>query len=628
MYKPGTDYTVTAIFPGSGFTNYTSGIGDNLAVKGSGIAEYSDGTTGGFVDMPGWVVIQGTNDLGNNRVDGTTGFNGFAAWGGDCRVESADSLGNMAGGATYTISAMINGGVADGPLAFYLLAGGVAMTPSSSVEKVVPVNDWQLISRTFDADAIADHVGQPMTIVIGVQDENDIGGRMIWDNITLEVDNLMNPSPAHGGTVMVDENLELSWNNLPSAAADSNDVDVWVDVWFGTEPNELHPAYDMTLVVDAGENTEAVIVDASEPDTYYWRINSYIYGADNINDSNMIEGSLWLFYAVEDFAPTVEIVTLDQMTWSGEGVPLDATVTDDAASALTIEWSADLPDGISAAFNPGNDVADTTVTLTKVPYSTAKIVNAGFENPVLADGAWDDVTTGWSSVGDGVWIGRANPGLTGTDYPGYGGIAPEGDNVGISGNSEGEGGLAQVLTETLASDTTYELTVEVGNIPFYTWGGYKVQLLAGGTVLAEDDNSLTIAEDTFETSTVTFDSTGVAPALVGEPLEIRLLVIGPGEYTEVNFDDVRLTADPPFPVLSGVETVTMTVAVSDEANPTPDTASIEIDVYDDACQMAKFGEGKSAATDFNANCITALEDLAVIAAAWLDDYASTGPLDR
>ncbi len=72
----------------------------------------------------------------------------------------------------------------------------------------------------------------------------------------------------------------------------------------------------------------------------------------------------------------------------------------------------------------------------------------------------------------------------------------------------------------------------------------------------------------------------------------------------------------------------MTVAVSDEGNPTPDTASIEIDVYDDAGHLARVGQDKSAVTDFNANCITALEDLAVIAAAWLDDYSSTGPADK
>lgn len=190
IFKPGTDHTVTAAFPVGNI--WASGVGDNLSVKG-GEVDYSDGTTGTLVDCPGWVGIQGTDDLLNNGVDGSVGFNAFAAWGGDTRVESADSLGQIAGGATYTVSAMVNGVVADGPVALYLLAGGVAMTPSSSVDQVPPVSDWQVISRTFGPAAIADYVGEPVTIVIGVQDENDIPGRMIFDNVTLEVDNLMPP---------------------------------------------------------------------------------------------------------------------------------------------------------------------------------------------------------------------------------------------------------------------------------------------------------------------------------------------------------------------------------------------------------------------------------------------------
>lgn len=195
IYKPGTDYTVTAAFPAGNI--WAVGVGDNLTVMG-GTANYSDGTTGELIDCPGWVSVQGTDDLLNNGVDGSVGFNAFAAWGGDTRVQSADSLGPIAGNATYTLSAMVNGGVADGPVALYLLAGGEPLTPSSSVGPVPPVSSWQLISRTFKAEDIADYVGEPMRIVIGVQDENDIAGRMVFDNITLEVENLMPP-----GTLLI-----------------------------------------------------------------------------------------------------------------------------------------------------------------------------------------------------------------------------------------------------------------------------------------------------------------------------------------------------------------------------------------------------------------------------------------
>ena len=76
------------------------------------------------------------------------------------------------------------------------------------------------------------------------------------------------PDPSNGATVSANASLELSWTNLdPNTPGDT----VYVDVWFGTEPNELHPGYDMSKIVDAttpgGENTESVIVDASAEDT-------------------------------------------------------------------------------------------------------------------------------------------------------------------------------------------------------------------------------------------------------------------------------------------------------------------------------------------------------------------------
>ncbi|MCF7959030.1 MAG: LamG domain-containing protein [Phycisphaerae bacterium] len=79
--------------------------------------------------------------------------------------------------------------------------------------------------------------------------------------------------------------------------------------------------------------------------------------------------------------------------------------------------------------------------------------------------------------------------------------------------------------------------------------------------------------------------------------------------------------DPP-----AIQTVTLTVEVSDAVNPTPKSATMEIDVYDNACEMAKIGEGKVVPTDFNGDCVTNLEDFAQLAAVWLQDYSSTGPM--
>jgi len=125
--------------------------------------------------------------------------------------------------------------------------------------------------------------------------------------------------------------------------------------------------------------------------------------------------------------------------------------------------------------------------------------------------------------------------------------APEGDNIGaiFLNQSPGSGvvGLSQTLTDTLQANTQYTLEVEVGNpgSPFFAgFPGYKIQLLAGDTVIAEDNNTLNIAEGDFSTSTIVY-STSSNDFNLGQPLQIRLLNTLENNGLEVNFDDVRLS---------------------------------------------------------------------------------------
>ena len=80
--------------------------------------------------------------------------------------------------------------------------------------------------------------------------------------------------------------------------------------------------------------------------------------------------------------------------------------------------------------------------------------------------------------------------------------------------------------------------------------GYRIDVLAGGNVVASDDNSIgaTIPEGEFRQARFYFD-TGPAPAQLGQPLGIRLVNLkAPGTPTvpniEVDFDEVFLTAGP------------------------------------------------------------------------------------
>ena len=113
-------------------------------------------------------------------------------------------------------------------------------------------------------------------------------------------------------------------------------------------------------------------------------------------------------------------------------------------------------------------------------------------------------------------------------------------------------GFEQTLSATLMENTTYLLQVDIGN-PLWednaSWEGfpgYRIELLAGGVVLASDDNTLSPSDGTFNPipSEVSFFTAQSDHASLGEALTIRLLNISAGEGREVNFDNVRLTAAP------------------------------------------------------------------------------------
>ncbi len=169
-----------------------------------------------------------------------------------------------------------------------------------------------------------------------------------------------------------------------------------------------------------------------------------------------------------------------------------------------------------------------TLLISREPSSAVPIAidNPSFEADLLCDGCSASSITDWTTSaggGDGI----LNPSTS--HYPG--GLAPDGDNVAyvnLTGNS-----VRQVLSEVLEADRTYTLEVEVGHRLDESFAGYKVQLRAGGVVLAEDDSTLSPAPGEFVTARVIYASTNTQ---IGQPLEISLL--SPG--VQANFDDVRL----------------------------------------------------------------------------------------
>ena len=122
-----------------------------------------------------------------------------------------------------------------------------------------------------------------------------------------------------------------------------------------------------------------------------------------------------------------------------------------------------------------------------------------------------------------------------------------------------ESGIQQTLTDTLQAGLRYTLEVSVGNITpdggpwnFAGFPGYRVDLLAGGQVVASDNNTLLPGEGVFLESTVSV-VVGADHLLLGQPLGIRLVSLDGPSGIEVNFDNVRLNAVAvPEPATSGL----------------------------------------------------------------------------
>ena len=223
----------------------------------------------------------------------------------------------------------------------------------------------------------------------------------------------------------------------------------------------------------------------------------------------------------------------------------------------------------------GLTVATLFATASLSPASAAPlaVVNHGFED-ITGQTVFNEFTfgtpAGWvqydpngliddvAGFSGGFFPGTLQP--NGVDF--FSQTAPEGDRVAILFNEQatggaGEYGFEQTLSATLQANTNYTLTVEVGDIDsgvatngaFFDlegFPGYRIDLLAGGAVIASDNNSLagSLIEGIFSTATVSIDI-GAAHAALGQNLGIRLVNLnnpqGPSDL-EVDFDDVQLTA--------------------------------------------------------------------------------------
>lgn len=359
--------------PGAASRNLLVGYGGTagtLIIKDGGVL--TTGYEGQWIGMldKGTVIVE-EGGVMNVLTHFWVGLNGGADGtelilnGGTVDVDTGFDLGRGGGNAACTV--YLNDGVLDVEHITSSSSSGWYTKPDSKMDIrfgtfLVDRNllDWEGGKNFIEEQMAAGKLvafGGLGTLVYDF-DERNAGKTTITAISPLE------PSPAYKEIVPAN-GVDLSWTNLDPCSFYADEV--WVDVWFGTEPNKpSDPRY--TMQVDAGMNVNTVNVSASTPGAYYWQVDSYLYGDPAVVDysdpnfsDGYVEGDVFIFEASDDFPPTVTIETPPTLTWAGQPVQLDATISDTGDSVLHIEWSSEEGTDPNITFSPSANVEDPTV---------------------------------------------------------------------------------------------------------------------------------------------------------------------------------------------------------------------------------------------------------------------------
>lgn len=322
------------------------------------------------------------------------------------------------------------------------------------------------------------------------------------------------------------------------------------DVWFATLEMLLipgNPPPDVSIASPsdgvAFTAPTGIAISATASD-----INGFVTQVDFYSGSNLL--------GTDTSAP----YSFDWLDVSVGSYTLTAVATDNDGSTRTSDpvWVRVLP--------PGNAVA--------IP-----IGNPSFENPVIPDGSTmpgPGVIGGWTFTGTAnTFVGIFNP--PSGSYPSAGGNgAPEGADGVNAAYLYNDGGPAesvaasQELPALLAVDTEYALIVAIGNFlpdqPFGSaYAGYTIELLAGSTVIASDSDSIIPGVGEFRDAIASVSSSGLDPALIGEPLSVRFTISATDARRSTHFDQIRLTSrdlsGPAIPTLSSWSVIVMVLVI-------------------------------------------------------------------
>lgn len=255
---------------------------------------------------------------------------------------------------------------------------------------------------------------------------------------------------------------------------------------------------------------------------------------------------------------------------SGETATFSFKAWDQSAGSASVVSTPSHGDttssGGTSAYSSGSAATSITVTaINDAPVlhndsgsTSISVTNAGFESTVLGDATSTTTVTGWtaSGVGMGVW----NP--ESLYYPNE---APEGQNIAYI---DAGGTLSQVLTTNFSANTSYRLTVAVGDEVYQSVdsSGWAIRLYAGTQLLGSVTNAtFDPVEGSFTDATLILNSADLTSysAFVGQALKIELYDSGLAD--NMHFDNVRLTSftDPSFTEDGAATVLAAQASVSD-----------------------------------------------------------------
>ena len=264
----------------------------------------------------------------------------------------------------------------------------------------------------------------------------------------------------------------------------------------------------------------------------------------SVTDSGGTPGSADIQITLEVNDPPVVTITspAGSIFTVGTSVAFAATALDpeDGDLAANLDWTSDLDGNIgsgasfsTAGLSTGTHTITASVTDSGGVPGTADVTvavtlaaNPGFEADCPASG-FSSLTTFWLQSGNSVTY---RP--TTAQFPAG---VPEGSCSGAANADT----LSQVVAQTAVADTTYALTVDVGDRLDTIFPGFTIQLLIDGAVRATaDETDVTVVDGTFASVTTRANTTA---ADAGKTLEVRLISSG----IQTNFDNVRLVTEGP-----------------------------------------------------------------------------------